>query len=145
MKDILLIDNGNGGDMVLLSNDIALTNSFVNQIYLALFGGNVFSDNGEQQNEFWANSLIEIENQYNSTFEKTLMEVTLNSAGLKQIKSAVEYDLQYLKKYVNFTVDVSILSKDSLSLYIVLKAPNNTDEKIRIIWNNTTKEVIINS
>lgn len=136
MKDILLIETNNGGDMVIENNDIKMTNSFVNQVYLALFGGNVYSDNGEQQNEYWANELFIEENKYQSMFEKTMMEVVLNSSGLEKIKQAVDVDLAYLKKYANFTIDVSILSKDSLSLYILIKAPNNTDEKIRIIWNN---------
>lgn len=141
MQDLLIEESGNGGDLVLLNDDLVLTSDFSNQIYLALFGGNIRSDNGEQQNEWWGNEGLQEEEKSKSQFEKTLSEVVLNSSGLQKLESAANSDLQFLKKYVNYTLELQILNKDSLSLYIQINAPSNVDEKVRIIWNNTTKTV----
>lgn len=126
---------------MLLNDDLVLTSDFSNQIYLALFGGNIRSDNGEQQNEWWGNEGLQEEEKSKSQFEKTLSEVVLNSSGLQKLEAAANSDLQFLKKYVNYTLELQILNKDSLSLYIQINAPSNVDEKVRIIWNNTTKTV----
>lgn len=141
MQDLLIEESGNGGDLVLLNDDLVLTSDFSNQIYLALFGGNIRSDNGEQQNEWWGNEGLQEEEKSKSQFEKTLSEVVLNSSGLQKLEAAANSDLQFLKKYVNYTLELQILNKDSLSLYIQINAPSNVDEKVRIIWNNTTKTV----
>lgn len=141
MIDFLIVETGDGGDLVLENEDLKTTNSFSNQIYFALFGGNFNSENGEQNNEYWANTFLPEENKYVSTFEKTLNEVTLNSSGLEKLTNAVNSDLSFLKKYVNYTIDLSILDENSLYLYIVIKAPNNVEEKNHIIWNNELKKI----
>jgi len=141
MNDLLFIETGNGGDLVLENEDLKTTNNFSNQIYFALFGGNLNSENGEQFEEYWANSFFADENKFVSSFEKTLMDVVLNSSGLQKLTEAANSDLSFLKKYANYTIDLSILDKDSLYLYIVIKAPNNIEEKNRIIWNNELKTI----
>ena len=140
MNDIKIREAGSGGDFSLLNSDLELTNTLTNQVYLALFGGNIRDDKGEQNFDYWANTILEDEQKYISTFEKTILQVSLNSSGLQKLKKAVETDLQYLKKYADISISLTIESKELLYLYIEIKAPNNVSEKIRLIWNNTTKE-----
>jgi len=140
-KDILIIESGSGGDIVIKDNDIATTRMLNNQVYLALFGGNFKSDVGEQNFDYWANDSLSNEHRFKSEFERTLTEVALNTSGIRTIEYAVKKDLEYLKKYVKIEVDASILRKDLLSLYIRLISPNNVEEKIRIVWNNEVKQV----
>ena len=140
-EDLLLTETGNGGDLVIRDNDLVLTSNLSNQIYLALFGGNIVDDNGEQFNEYWANVQLSDESKYISQFERTLNEVVINSSGLQRLHEAANKDLEFLKKYVNYTLELSILNKDSISLYINIKAPNNVEDKVSIVWNSTTKTV----
>lgn len=140
-EDLLLTETGNGGDLVIRDNDLVLTSKLSNQIYLALFGGNIVDDNGEQFNEYWANVQLSDESKYVSQFERTLNEVVINSSGLQRLHEAANKDLEFLKKYVNYTLELSILNKDSISLYIDIKAPNNVEDKVSIVWNSTTKTV----
>lgn len=140
-EDLLLTETGNGGDLVIRDNDLVLTSNLSNQIYLALFGGNLVDDNGELFNEYWANVQLSDESKYVSQFERTLNEVVINSSGLQRLHEAANKDLEFLKKYVNYTLELSILNKDSISLYIDIKAPNNVENKVSIVWNSTTKTV----
>ncbi len=140
-EDLLLTETGNGGDLVIRDNDLVLTSNLSNQIYLALFGGNIVDDNGELFNEYWANVQLSDESKYVSQFERTLNEVVINSSGLQRLHEAANKDLEFLKKYVNYTLELSILNKDSISLYIDIKAPNNVEDKVSIVWNSTTKTV----
>ena len=140
VKDILITEEGSGGEFSIVNSDLELTNSLRNQVYLAFFGGNIKDDVGEQNNDYWLNDFLEEENRYISTFERTILEVPLTSSGLQKIKSAADQDLKYLKQYAEIKIDISIESKDLLYLYIEIKAPNNVSEKVRLIWNNTKKE-----
>ncbi len=139
INDIRIFEEGSGGDFNIVDNDIEITNSLRNQVYLAFFGGNIKDDVGEQNNDYWANSFFNNEQKYVSNFERTILSVPLNSSGLQKIKSAADQDLKYLKQYAEIKIDISIESKDLLYLYIEIKAPNNISEKIRLIWNNTDK------
>lgn len=136
--DILIQETGSGGDLLLIDDDLAVTNSFKNQIYLALFGGNIQSDKGEQNNDYWANEYLPAEQNFHSTVESLLSKIVINSNGISVLKSAIEKDLEFLKPYANIIVNVSILTKDSLTLHIDVIAPNNVSEKIRILWNSKT-------
>ncbi|MDA3816937.1 MAG: hypothetical protein PF486_06130 [Prolixibacteraceae bacterium] len=141
-KDILIIESGSGGDIVIEDNDIKTTRMLNNQVYLALFGGNFKSDVGEQNFDYWANDSLGNEHKFSSEFERTLTEVAFNTSGIRIIEGAIKKDLEYLKKYVKIEVDASILRKDLLSLYIRLISPNNVEEKIRVVWNNEVKQVV---
>lgn len=139
IKDILISEEGSGGDFSIVDNDLALTNSLRNQVYIAFFGGNIKDDVGEQNNDYWANDFINEEQRYVSNFERAILSEPLTSSGLQKIKSAAEKDLKALKNYADISISISIESKDLLYLYIEIKAPNNLSEKIRLIWNNTEK------
>jgi hypothetical protein len=48
--DILLVETGNGGDVIFTGNDLAVINGFENMPYLAMFGGNVEEDGFNKKN-----------------------------------------------------------------------------------------------
>lgn len=150
--DIHLFETGSGGDIFVLKDDIALSETLYQTIYLCLFGGNVEASTigneipSQERFDYWGNSLFFKEQknkQFNSLTEKTLNKTVLNSAGRLLIKSSVEQDLIDLKKIVNFDVSVSIIDFNSVRIAIFVTSLNNKVEKnIQFIWDNAKNEVI---
>ena len=64
MEDILLYETGNGGDLLLQNKDIELVNPLYQQVYVALFGGNIQAITkgdeieGQIREDWWGNSLF---------------------------------------------------------------------------------------
>ena len=151
-KDILLYETGDGGDITIIANDVALSETLYQQIYLALFGGNTeASTKGnelETQNRFdyWANDLFHDANkkrQFNSETEKVLKEVVLNSSGRLAIIDAVKKDLKFLDNIANVNIQVSILATDRLEILLQLSGlSNQEDREYQLIWNNSKSELI---
>lgn len=135
MIDILITESGDGGDLSLINNDLVASENFESMIYLALFGGNIQSDNGEQNNDWWANSIVPSENSIESNFEKTINQIVINSSGISKLEEAAKKDLEFLKKYANYSLEIKILKKDSLSLYITISKPNNVSQTVNVLWN----------
>lgn len=136
--DILMVQTVDGGDLVLQDNDFLLTSSLENQVPLYLFAGNVEQDTKEgdelnlKNNDWWGNSIIDTEN-FNSTFERTLRDVVLNSQGRASLINAAKTDLQplyefaeleidgFIPKHNQFILEVKIIEKDkktSKSVYL---------------------------
>lgn len=102
-------ENGSGGTLTLLGNDLATVDGVENMMYLAMFGGS----------EWWANDLLlDSEDStmlYKCRTEKTMREVALNSSGRLKIQQAAEYDLAFLAEKIPGTVVkvvVTIVSDD---------------------------------
>jgi phage gp46-like protein len=155
MKDIMIYETGNGGDMKITNSDLTLTEGLSQQVYLRLFGGNIEAstkgDELENQVRFdwWANSL-HLKNlktrQFNSETEATLNNTALNSAGRIKIIRAVENDLSSMKNIANISVDVSLNSVNKLTIFVKIKQPENQDDKIlKILWDNLKRQAIIDS
>jgi len=152
-KDILLYENGNGGEILVLNNDISLVETLLQQVYLCLFGGNVAASTtgneieGQQRNDWWANELLfndRKEKQFNSNTERVLDSVALNTSGRIDIQRAVESDLESLKNIANITVNVVILNHNRIEISIRLTKPDSNEDKIlQFIWDNARKEIII--
>ena len=152
-RDIHIYENGNGGELAVLSGDIVLAESLYQTIYIALFGGNVEAStigneiDSEERFDYWANTLIfkdKISKQFNSKTEKTLSEVTINTSGRLKIESAVEEDLLFLKNIVNLKVNIVILSADKIEINLLLESiPNQSNKQFQFIWDNAKKEIII--
>lgn len=128
--DLAIIEsNGNGGDLQLNGNDLAMVWGIENQVYLALFGGNPgfitkSKIEDEQSFDWWGNSLLMPNNQsiqLNSLTEKMLQDVALNSSGRIRIEEAVKKDLEYLKPIATITVEVSIVDVDHIKIFIRIK------------------------
>ena len=76
-KDLLLYENGNGGELLINNLDVALVDTLFQQVYICLFGGNIEANTkgnekkGEQREDWWGNSLMfnnNSEKQFNSKF-----------------------------------------------------------------------------
>lgn len=153
MTDLALHETGNGGDIQLQGNDLVTTGSIFNQIYMGLLGGNpAASTTGteldtEQRLDWFGNGLLfqdEPEIQQNSTLERTLNEVALNSSGRLQIEEAVKADLAFLRDVAEISVETSVTDIDRIQITILVQEPDNIQEQSFIfIWDATKEEIII--
>lgn len=153
-KDIGIFESGDGGELSIVSGDLLLSESILQQVYLALFGGNIESNtigneiDSQERFDYWANGLLWPQNpdkQFNSNTERALNELVLNSSGRIKVINAVESDLDYLKLIVNFEVSVSIVSKNSVRISVVLLSKNNLENKqLVLVYDNAKNELIIN-
>tara|TARA_R110000851_G_scaffold39395_1_gene100234 strand:+ start:84 stop:566 length:483 start_codon:yes stop_codon:yes gene_type:complete len=153
-KDLTLYETGSGGDLLIQSKDLTLSEALFQSIYIALFGGNIAAETtgdekpGEERFDFWANNLLFSEKpgkQFNSKTEKTLQEVAINSSGRAIIARAVESDLTFLKNISNFDVNVVILSTDRISIEVKMQSlTNQQNQNFQFIWDNAKGEVVEN-
>lgn len=151
--DINLFETGSSGDFAIVNDDLLMGESLYQQIYLALFGGNIEAStkdsyfDSEERFDYWGNSLIwktEKSVQFNSETERTIQTTTLNSSGRLSIIQSVNNDLEYLKSMINFTVDVQIVKHDSLRIIVGFSAKSNQQDKVlQMVYDNAKKEVII--
>lgn len=152
-KDILLYENGDGGEILVLNNDVSLVESLYQQVYLALFGGNIEANTTgsetetQERQDWWGNSLFfpdESSKQFNSNTERVLDNVVLNTSGRIEIQRAVEDDLKYLSSVATITVNVYIISENRVEIRVFLQRPNALEDKLfQFIWDNAEKEIII--
>ena len=150
--DLVLHETGSGGDLQLKGNDLDVSGSIFNQIYMALFGGNPSASTTgeelvtEQRQDWWANSLVYQdlpEIQQNSRLEQVLNEVALNSSGRLQIEEAAKNDLKVLKDVAEISVETRITDIDRIEIIIFAKEPDNIQKQAFIfIWDATKQEVI---
>jgi len=134
--DVAISETNNGGDLILLTNDLAVVNNIENCIYLALFGGNLEASTiSEQSNnnlDWWGNALFlrnEIDNQFNSETERTLNSTPLTSSGRVIIENAIKTDLSFLDI---IKIDVQITATDRLEVELEIAA--NIDSNIKIFF-----------
>lgn len=126
MTDLTIRESLNGGDLVIESNDLQLTDELTNQVYLALFGGNVEQSTDEvnldianERFDFWGNELFhqdEPDFQFNSEFERTLNRVALNTQGLQELEQVAEQDLSFLNEFGTVTVSISVISHNRIRI-----------------------------
>lgn len=150
--DINLHETGSGGDFTILNNDLLMGETLFQQIYLALFGGNVEANtrqsylDGEVRFDYWGNSLIWKDvktKQFNSNTERALRNTVLNSSGRVAIIQAINLDLEYLKGVVDFSVEVQILGLSQVHITISLKEKTNQQDKVmQLIFDNIKNEVL---
>lgn len=152
-KDILLFESGDGGEMAIISNDLMLSETLYQQVYLALFGGNVEANTksdtliNEERFDWWGNSLFFKENtasQFNSNTERILSEVVLNSSGRLKVIQAVTDDLVYLNGLLDYSVDVELFGNDKIRIIVNFTQKGNQESKIlQLVYDNSKNEVII--
>lgn len=140
--DVAIIENGNGGDFQIGSNDLRTIFSIENQVYLAWFGGNKkevtqVGKTKAQSFDYWANNLLfgDIPSQqFNSLTESTLDKVAVNSEGRTILESAMKKDLEYMRDDIGAEVNVnlSIISDDRWKAVVKIILPTG-DEKIIIV------------
>jgi phage gp46-like protein len=133
---------GNGGDLQQIGNDLAVVYSVENQVYLALFGGNVEGNTDTKIGSgWWGNKLFfgnDTAKQFNSNTERILNTVALSSAGRIKIENAVKDDLKYLN--ANITVIVTIPSINTVRIDIKAIYPDGTRRLSIITFGRRTKD-----
>lgn len=152
--DILLYETGNGGDLAVLNNDLVMTEALDQQVYLALFGGNVDANtkpkyvDSEERFDYWGNSLVwtdKTTRQFNSNTERAIKANQLNSSGRLAIIQAINEDLRYLTSLLTYSVDVSITGVNSLSITIKFTSKTNQQDKVlQFVYDNAKNQLIIN-
>jgi hypothetical protein len=111
--DLLYVEGGSGGDLVVKGNDVALTTGVENMPYLAMFAGDVF----------WANNLMPTDGdlQFTSLTYNALLTNPLSSQGRINIENAIKADLNYLKTTIpgsTLVVSATIVSSERLDIDI---------------------------
>jgi len=130
-----------------------MAESLYQQIYLALFGGNIEANTkdvyllSEERFDYWGNTLIwknEKSSQFNSETERTIQNTALNSTGRLRIIQAINNDLEYLKSVLIFDADVQITGRDNLKIIVNFNSKSNQQDRVlQMIYDNAKKEVII--
>jgi hypothetical protein len=152
-KDVLIFESGDGGELTIENQDLVFVETLYQQIYLALFGGNVEQVTktnylfNEQRFDYWGNSLFFADApslQFNSNTEKTLQNIALNSSGRLELIRAVESDLQYLNELLNYTVDVLFFEVNKIKIIVNFVSKDNQENKVlQLIYDNAKNELII--
>lgn len=92
--DVLIKETGNGGDLVLKGNDIAMVQGIENMPYLSMFSGD---------GNYWGNTVMQQAEPdiadtslFGSNTEQVMNSVALNSDGIKKIEQAIKKDLEFI-------------------------------------------------
>jgi hypothetical protein len=151
--DIGLFESGSGGDFAIINNDLLLSESLYQQIFLALFGGNVEANTrasyleSEDRFDYWGNSLIWKDSktkQFNSETERTINKTVLNSSGRLDIIQSVNNDLEFLKSILDYTVQVEIAGVSQVRIIVTFgKLTNQQDKLLQLVYDNAKSEIII--
>lgn len=143
MKDIMIYESGNGGEISLKNGIIEETSAIFNQIYLSHFGGNIEANTagdeqeGEERQDWWGNSFLDTENQMNSNLERVLNENTITSYGRNFIERAAKEDIEYLSDMAEIETIVSVIGVSKLKISHII---NQT--QVNYTWDATKNEVI---
>lgn len=138
----MIYESGDGGEIQIQNGDLVTTDAVFNQIYLGHFGGNTdhkttgTEEEGVERFDFWGNSFLEEEAQFNSGLEKALKENPLSSAGRINIEREARKDLSFLEEIAEVTVETSI-GLDKITLKDKVNQTVNS-----YIWDATKSEVI---
>ena len=125
--DIAIIETGNGGDLQLVGNDLAVIRGIENMPYLGMFGGNVEQVTKNrvaevQSFDWWGNNLLMPSDQsiqLNSITEKALKTIPVTSSGRVLIENAIKEDLKFLADMgAEVEVVVTIVATDHINIKI---------------------------
>lgn len=148
--DAYLIETGDGGDLVLLGNDVKMIGGFENMIYIALFGGNpghvtIGPKATEQVFDYWGNYMLNPSLPkvwFNSTLEFLLENTAINSSGRVKLEQAVLNDLQFMTDFAKITASVELVGVDRVKISVIAMEPNTLNStEFSYIWNSTEQEI----
>jgi len=152
--DLTVYESGSGGDVILNTNDLDMTNSFYNQVYLAWFGGNVedsHSDaedklDSEENHNYWQNSLFFSEDKSGKLVSETelaLLTLPLTSQGISNLENTAKEDLEFLSDFGNIEVNVEIDDYNRISLTAKIEeSEDNKSIDFKFVWDYS-KQVVI--
>lgn len=151
--DLLLYETGNGGDLSILNNDLVMAEALYQQVYLALFGGNIEANTkpryveSEERFDYWGNSLVwkdKETRQFNSLTERAIRNNPISSSGRLAVLQAVNEDLSYLTSLLTYSADVSITGVDSLTITVKFTSKTNQEDKVlEFVYDNAKNTLII--
>lgn len=123
--DILLMDNGDGGEVVLQGGDLKSDGTLYTSVYLSLFGGDNFSnvfEEYESDNEFEESLNLPITKQNLNTVEKKA-----NKSLKWMIDSGIAEDVQSFA-YGNI--------ENKINVDITITEPLGKKQSYAVIWEN---------
>jgi hypothetical protein len=140
--DLSIIETGNGGDLQLNGNDLAVVFGIENMPYLGMFGGNVEQSTTTEKlsdaKDWWGNDLLMKSNpsiQFNSVVERTLNNTGLTSSGRVTIEEAIKKDLEFLAPQADIKVTVTITATDRIDINIRI----GIDAVVKVVTANFKK------
>lgn len=147
MVDVLIYETGNGGDVKLVGNDLAMTDSLANQVYLAHFGGNVEASTtgeeiaGEERFDWWGNKFFEEEPEamMNSELERALEKNSLGSAGRANIERRAKEDIDFLSALSEVSSVVYLVGVDRVE---IIDSIQEIETVYKYLWDGTKNELI---
>jgi len=152
-KDINLHESGSGGEMAIVSNDLLMGEVLFQQVYLALFGGNIEANTignelvSEERFDYWANPLFFAQTQikqFNSNTERELQSVVLNTSGRLRIIQSVNEDLSYLTILLNYKVDVEFVGTNHIRIIVNFTQKGSQENRVlQLVYDNAKGELII--
>ena len=130
MQDIYIYESKDGGEFCLLNRDLRTVEGLANQVYLALFAGNLSKD-------WWGNEIIELEHEkFNGTFEQKLKENNLTAQGIRDLENSAEHDLKYLKKYALVKVEITLQNYNRIRINVKVG-----QENVTFLWFSTQQDL----
>lgn len=117
--DILVQEQGSGGEIIVRNNDIVMVTGFENMPYLAHFGGDAW----------FMNDLLTGDITFTGTTERLCRETPATSAGRKIIEDAMIADLSFLTEDVPgtiYSVSVAITSTNTFTSTIKINGQTFT-------------------
>lgn len=130
--DIKIYETGNGGDLQLNTNDLAIVYGVENMPYLAMFGGS----------SWWGNDLLMSQGngwRFQAETEAVLRDTPLNSNGRLIIEAAIKRDLQFMLDIIEGTtlvVQTRITDDNTLEIRITFNG-----QEINLLWNPEAKKL----
>lgn len=143
MNDIMIYESGNGGELSIKAGDIETTDSLFNMPYLAHFGGNTEASTtgeeieGVERFDWWGNSFLETSTQMNSSIERTLTEVSLNSSGRVIIEREAKKDIEFMSELATIESTAELTGTDKLKI-----SDKINQSKVDFYWEATKQELI---
>ena len=105
--DLKLVNNGNGGDLLLQGNKLAVSDTISNQIYIALYGGG--------NNDFWGNDLF---TPLVSETQKTLQNLVLTPQNRLKLEDAIKKDLSFLGSDYKLTTKITNVNRVDIAIEV---------------------------
>lgn len=146
--DLKLKEEGNGGEVIYEDFDLTVIFGLENLIYLALFGGNPGHstplDRGENEQlfDYWGNTFLDTDQQFNSETEHRISNVALNSQGRAKIEESANKDLEFMSDFAEASAEVIIESESRTSINIQIDQPDNIENPtFRLIWDASKSEL----
>lgn len=147
-----IYENGNGGQIYSLNNDIVRTEGLATLAYLEMFSGNIEASTvrennvGELRKDWWGNNSNGNANDWiNSETERTLQNIELSSSSISKIRQSVIKDLKDLEIYGKIDVEVTLPGINKAQIKVIINEPSQKESNVLIlIWDASKKEIIEN-